>query len=186
MGRRRQSETEDGRGSERPSRSLAKSRTDRHGSAAWMYFVEQMTQNEIADMLGVGRVTIVRMLAEARARNEVKITIRANCRNRSGWSALERTFGLQRRWWRRLPPQCRSDTGDQRQDRQLPVRHDESPACASASAGAGRCSQACPSSAPSRSPTSKVISLFGGVGVARQPSRVRLALRPNLPGRRLF
>lgn len=43
--------------------------------AAWMYFVEQMTQNEIADVLGVGRVTVVRMLAEARNRNEVKIAI---------------------------------------------------------------------------------------------------------------
>ncbi|MEK1853704.1 MAG: sigma factor-like helix-turn-helix DNA-binding protein, partial [Phyllobacterium sp.] len=40
--------------------------------AAWMYYIEQMTQNEIAEILGVGRVTIVRMLAEARARNEVK------------------------------------------------------------------------------------------------------------------
>lgn len=43
--------------------------------AAWMYFVEQMTQNDIADILGVGRVTVVRMLADARARNEVKIAI---------------------------------------------------------------------------------------------------------------
>ena len=34
--------------------------------AAWMYFIEQMTQNEIADVLGVGRITVVRMLAEAR------------------------------------------------------------------------------------------------------------------------
>ena len=40
-----------------------------------MYFIEQMTQNEIADVLGVGRVSVVRMLAEARARNEVKIGI---------------------------------------------------------------------------------------------------------------
>jgi DNA-binding transcriptional regulator LsrR (DeoR family) len=43
--------------------------------AAWMYYIEQMTQNEIAEVLGVGRVTIVRMLAEARARNEVRISI---------------------------------------------------------------------------------------------------------------
>lgn len=43
--------------------------------AAWMYFVEQMTQNDIAEILGVGRVTVVRMLAEARSRNEVKIAI---------------------------------------------------------------------------------------------------------------
>jgi DNA-binding transcriptional regulator LsrR (DeoR family) len=43
--------------------------------AAWMYFVEEMTQNEIAVKLGVGRVTVVRLLAAARERNEVKITI---------------------------------------------------------------------------------------------------------------
>ena len=43
--------------------------------AAWMYFVEEMTQNEIALKLGVGRVTVVRLLAAARDRNEVKITI---------------------------------------------------------------------------------------------------------------
>jgi DNA-binding transcriptional regulator LsrR (DeoR family) len=43
--------------------------------AAWMYYVEEMTQNEIAQKLGVGRVTVVRLLAAARERNEVKITI---------------------------------------------------------------------------------------------------------------
>ena len=43
--------------------------------AACMYFVEEMTQNEIAMKLGVGRVTVVRLLAAARERNEVKITI---------------------------------------------------------------------------------------------------------------
>src|ERR1041384_640734 len=63
--------------------------------AAWMYFIEQMTQNEIADVLGVGRVTIVRMLAEARARNEVKIGIQGYL---SDLIALERQveqqFGL--------------------------------------------------------------------------------------------
>ncbi|MGH6763509.1 MAG: sugar-binding transcriptional regulator [Phyllobacterium sp.] len=65
--------------------------------AAWMYYVEQMTQNDIAEVLGVGRVTIVRLLAEARARNEVKITIEGKL---AGLIALERelekTFNLQR------------------------------------------------------------------------------------------
>src|ERR1041384_7888378 len=64
--------------------------------AAWMYFIEQMTQNEIADVLGVGRVTIVRMLAEARARNEVKITIESELLEIVRLErALEKTFGLQ-------------------------------------------------------------------------------------------
>jgi DNA-binding transcriptional regulator LsrR (DeoR family) len=43
--------------------------------AAWMYFVEDMTQNAIADALGVGRVTVVRMLAEAKALGEVRIAL---------------------------------------------------------------------------------------------------------------
>ena len=43
--------------------------------AAWMYHVERMTQNEIADALRIGRVTVVRLLADAAARNEVKVTI---------------------------------------------------------------------------------------------------------------
>ncbi|WP_237143458.1 sugar-binding transcriptional regulator [Phyllobacterium zundukense] len=65
--------------------------------AAWMYYIEQMTQNEIAEILGVGRVTIVRMLAEARARNEVKIGIQGYL---SDLVALERQvekqFGLEK------------------------------------------------------------------------------------------
>ncbi|MCE3590705.1 putative DNA-binding transcriptional regulator, partial [Escherichia coli] len=61
------------------------------------YYIEQMTQNEIAEVLGVGRVTIVRMLAEARARNEVKIGIQGYL---SDLIALERQveqqFGLEK------------------------------------------------------------------------------------------
>jgi DNA-binding transcriptional regulator LsrR (DeoR family) len=64
--------------------------------AAWMYFIEQMTQNEIADVLGVGRVTVVRMLAEARARNEVRIAIESELGEIVRLErALERAFGLQ-------------------------------------------------------------------------------------------
>ena len=43
--------------------------------AAWMYFVEEMTQSAIAEALGVGRVTVVRMLAEAKALGEVRIAL---------------------------------------------------------------------------------------------------------------
>lgn len=76
---------------------IAESRTDRlRIRAAWMYFIEQMTQNEIADVLGVGRVTVVRMLADARSRNEVKIAIESELAGIVGLErALERTFGLQ-------------------------------------------------------------------------------------------
>ncbi|WP_214469573.1 sugar-binding transcriptional regulator [Mesorhizobium sp. dw_380] len=96
MARRRQ--TEEGRaGADAPEQIVNESRTDRlRIRAAWMYFVEQMTQNEIADVLGVGRVTIVRMLAEARSRNEVKITIESELSEIVRLErALERTFGLQ-------------------------------------------------------------------------------------------
>ncbi|MTI16002.1 sugar-binding transcriptional regulator [Rhodobacteraceae bacterium RKSG542] len=44
---------------------------------AWMYFVEQLTQSEIAKILDIGRVTVVRLLADARARGEVNISIKA-------------------------------------------------------------------------------------------------------------
>ena len=43
--------------------------------AVWMYFVEEMTQSAIADALGIGRVTVVRMLAEAKALGEVRIAL---------------------------------------------------------------------------------------------------------------
>jgi DNA-binding transcriptional regulator LsrR (DeoR family) len=42
---------------------------------AWMYYVEGLTQSEIADRLGIGRVTVVRNIAEALKHREVKILI---------------------------------------------------------------------------------------------------------------
>src|SRR3712207_5220590 len=63
--------------------------------AAWMYHVEEMTQSEIAEALGVGRVTVVRMLADARALNEVKISLRRDIAELSRLEvALEKQFGL--------------------------------------------------------------------------------------------
>jgi DNA-binding transcriptional regulator LsrR (DeoR family) len=40
-----------------------------------MYYVEEMTQSAIAEALGVGRITVVRLLAEARAMNDVRISL---------------------------------------------------------------------------------------------------------------
>ncbi|MFC6308102.1 sugar-binding transcriptional regulator [Paraburkholderia dipogonis] len=63
--------------------------------ASWMYFVEEMTQQEIAQRLGVGRVTVLRMLAAARERNEVQIVISdrlAECVDLE--RRLEKRFGL--------------------------------------------------------------------------------------------
>ena len=44
--------------------------------AAWMYYVEEMTQSDIAHVMGVGRVSVARMLAQARALGEVRIALK--------------------------------------------------------------------------------------------------------------
>lgn len=43
--------------------------------AVWLYYAEGLKQSEIADILGITRVSIVRLLADARRRNEVRISI---------------------------------------------------------------------------------------------------------------
>ncbi len=43
--------------------------------AVWLYYAEGMKQSEIADVLGMTRVSIVRLLADARRRNEVRVPI---------------------------------------------------------------------------------------------------------------
>ncbi|MCA3559563.1 MAG: sugar-binding transcriptional regulator [Aestuariivirga sp.] len=43
--------------------------------AAWLYHGFSLTQSEVADQLGIGRSTVIRLLEEARQRGEVKITI---------------------------------------------------------------------------------------------------------------
>jgi DNA-binding transcriptional regulator LsrR (DeoR family) len=53
---------------------------------AWMYYIEEMTQSAIADQLGIGRISVVRMLSEARAMNEVRISV---SRDLIGLSELE-------------------------------------------------------------------------------------------------
>jgi len=42
---------------------------------AWLYYVEGLTQSEIADTLGIGRVTVVRNINEALQQREVRIWI---------------------------------------------------------------------------------------------------------------
>jgi len=62
---------------------------------AWMYYVEEMTQSEIASQLGIGRVTVIRLLADLRERNEIRFSIAQGIPE---CIALERTlqtaFGL--------------------------------------------------------------------------------------------
>jgi DNA-binding transcriptional regulator LsrR (DeoR family) len=63
--------------------------------AAWMYFVEEMTQSAIAEALGVGRVTVVRMLAEAKALGEVRIALSRGDAEFAGLeAALCKVYGL--------------------------------------------------------------------------------------------
>ncbi len=56
---------------ERPVGRIARNRM----RIAWMYYVEGLTQSEIADRLGIGRVTVVRNINEALQQREVRIWI---------------------------------------------------------------------------------------------------------------
>lgn len=63
--------------------------------AAWLYFVEERTQAEIADVLGLTRFRVNRMLAECRAEGHVRVEVTAPL---ASCIALERevtdAFGL--------------------------------------------------------------------------------------------
>ena len=60
-----------------------------------MYYVEEMTQSAVAEALGVGRVTVVRMLAEARALGEVRIALARGAADLAGLEiALAGTLGV--------------------------------------------------------------------------------------------
>jgi DNA-binding transcriptional regulator LsrR (DeoR family) len=50
---------------------------------AWLYYADQLTQNEIADVLKVSRATIVKLLQEARERGVVSIRINTETANRT-------------------------------------------------------------------------------------------------------
>lgn len=63
--------------------------------AAWLYYIEGLTQSDVAERLGVNRVMIVRLLAEARRRGEVSIRIRSKLTGTiEAEVALEKRFGL--------------------------------------------------------------------------------------------
>lgn len=79
-----------------PVQSAPSSRTDRlRLRAAWMYHVEEMTQSDIAERLGIGRVTVVRLLADARNNHEVKVRIDGELSEIVSLERqLEQAFGL--------------------------------------------------------------------------------------------
>ncbi len=63
---------------------------------AWMYYAEEMTQSAIADALGIGRITVVRLLSEARAMNEVRISLSRDVAGLSRLEiALQKAFGVE-------------------------------------------------------------------------------------------
>jgi deoxyribonucleoside regulator len=78
------------------SEGLAAGSADRlRTRATWMYFVENRTQNEIAEILGLNRVAVVRLIADARRRNEVRISISAPLAELVGLErALEARYGI--------------------------------------------------------------------------------------------
>lgn len=59
--------------------------------AAWLYHAYGMTQTEVAEQLGLGRSTIIRLLDEARSRGEVKIWI-----DEGGTEPIELSLKLER------------------------------------------------------------------------------------------
>ncbi len=63
--------------------------------AAWLYYADEMTQNEIAKALGVSRATIVNYLQEARARGIVTVSISSEAGGRTMLARrLKHRFGL--------------------------------------------------------------------------------------------
>lgn len=146
--------------------------------AAWMYFIEQMTQNEIADVLGVGRITVVRMLAEARMRNEVRIAIESELAETVRLErALESAFGLRQAIVAPLSdpgadpiPAISARTGA--------FLSEAMRADMTVGVGWGRTLFSTLSYInPKSLPNFKVISLLGGVGVARQINPAEFAWR---------
>lgn len=62
---------------------------------AFMYYEQDMTQNEIADELGLSRVKVYRLLRDSRARNVVQISIDWPIKRDAFLEeALQRAFGL--------------------------------------------------------------------------------------------
>ncbi len=62
---------------------------------AWLYYVDELTQSEIAATLSVSRATIVKLLQDARERGAVTIRINQEAASRTGLSrALAAKFAL--------------------------------------------------------------------------------------------
>jgi DNA-binding transcriptional regulator LsrR (DeoR family) len=63
--------------------------------AAWLYFVDEMTQSEVAEAIGVSRVTVMKMLNDAKRAGIVSIKIRPKIASRVSVSReLAAYYGL--------------------------------------------------------------------------------------------
>lgn len=78
--------------------ATAQSEADRlRARAVWLYHVEGITQNDIAQQLGINRVMVVRLLADARRRNEVRVTVSAPLAELTDLERrIETTYGINR------------------------------------------------------------------------------------------
>jgi len=158
---------------------MGNNRSDRlRTRAAWMYFVEQMTQNQIADALGIGRVSVVRMLAEARSRGAVKISIEGAL---AEISELERALGRGSRLESAVAAPLTAPGADP-----IPVigaatgSYVSEIVASGMSVGVGwgrTLSATLPYIRPRPLADLKVISLLGGVGVARRFNPAEFAWR---------
>lgn len=83
---------------------------DRRGSeaarAAWLYYMEELTQGEVARELGVSRSTVVRLLRRAKEDGLVRITLDVPRDVFEMERELERLYGLERV---RLVPEANDD-----------------------------------------------------------------------------
>ena len=65
--------------------------------AAWIYHVEGRTQSEVADILGINRVAVTRLLADAKKKAEVIVTVSSDLAPLAHLERqLEARFGLSR------------------------------------------------------------------------------------------
>lgn len=81
----------------RQMREAADPQQEMRVRAAWIYYVEGRTQNEVADALGLNRVAVTRLLSEARRRGEVAISVASELSPLIALERrLERRFGVER------------------------------------------------------------------------------------------
>ena len=77
--------------------SIARAQDQIRIRAAWLYYVEGLTQSEVAKKLGVNRIMVTRLLSDAKKRGEVVIRIKSQLSELTELQMrLEERFGLER------------------------------------------------------------------------------------------